>query len=653
MKTLYAGACLILVSSVLATAPLRADDWQSYQHDPARTGRSTAVINPRKLTVGWKAPVGYSTPLIVGDRIYSTRNGQGIGGSATVITAFELATGAVIWSYSANFTFPSQAAVGGGFVVFQNGSSGGEGAQLYVLDAATGALRYKVPGVAGNLMPLIIAEPSAGSDDAVTAYCAGGSTLQAVQLGAESGSILWTQTGSFGGSSMPTLVGRSIVLAGPGQYYAFDRASGTRNHFHSGSISGGGGVTVAYDASRGKLYVLTAYGSGSGQFDILTAYRYISNSQIELAWQKTGPGIRSGGSVAIGPTGNLYAADSFRLIKIDPESGATIGSVAGSFAAGMTPAVTAGVIWTFSDSGTTFAYDVESLQLIRTLSGSRGSLNSAYNSPGAFTNRYFALDYGTIYNRPGFDVYRELLKSDFDGNDHPDLIWQNNATGERAIWLMNGTAGERFLPTVTLQWQIAGTGDFNSDGHNDIIWQNSSTGQRAIWLMNRTTWVAERFLPTVGLEWQIAGTGHFDSDGHIDILWQNSVTGQRAIWLMNGTTWAGERFLPTVGLEWQIAATADFNKDGHTDIVWQNNTTGQRAIWLMNGTTWVGERFLPTVGLEWQIAGSADFTKDGETDIVWQNSATGQRAIWLMNGTTWTGERFLPTIPTNWSIQNR
>jgi outer membrane protein assembly factor BamB len=231
MKTLYAGACLILVSSVLATAPLRADDWQSYQHDPARTGRSTAVINPRKLTVGWKAPVGYSTPLIVGDRIYSTRNGQGIGGSATVITAFELATGAVIWSYSANFTFPSQAAVGGAFVVFQNGSSGGEGAQLYVLDAATGALRYKVPCVAGNLMPLVIAEPSAGSDDAVTAYCAGGSTLQAVQLGAESGlssmdtnRIIWRIVDADSGR-------QSIVLAGPGQYYAFDRATAPRTIF--------------------------------------------------------------------------------------------------------------------------------------------------------------------------------------------------------------------------------------------------------------------------------------------------------------------------------------------------------------------------------------------------------------------------------------
>jgi hypothetical protein len=118
---------------------------------------------------------------------------------------------------------------------------------------------------------------------------------------------------------------------------------------------------VAYDASREKLYVLTAYGSGSGQFDVLTAYRYISNSQIEFAWQKTGPGIRSGGSVAIGPGGYLYAADLVTLIKIDPESGATIGSVAGSFAAGMTPAITAGVIWTFSDSPrATVAYDLES-----------------------------------------------------------------------------------------------------------------------------------------------------------------------------------------------------------------------------------------------------------------------------------------------------
>ena len=247
------------------------------------------------------------------------------------------------------------------------------------------------------------------------------------------------------------------------------------------------------------------------------------------------------------------------------------------------------------------------------------------------------------------------VRSDFNGDGHSDLIWQDNLTGSRGIWFMNRTtyAGERFLPAVVTQWQIAATGDFNSDGHCDIVWQNSSTGQRGIWLMNGTTWVGERFLPTIPTEWQIAGAGDFNSDGHTDLLWQNESTGQRGIWLMNGLTWVGERFLPTVPTEWQIAGTGDFDSDNHLDIIWQNRVTGQRGIWLMNGTSWVGERFLPTIPLEWQIVGAADLSGDGQTDIIWQNTATGHRGIWLMNGTTWVGERFLPVIPTQWDIRNR
>jgi hypothetical protein len=246
-------------------------------------------------------------------------------------------------------------------------------------------------------------------------------------------------------------------------------------------------------------------------------------------------------------------------------------------------------------------------------------------------------------------------KADFNADSKPDLLWQNNSTGQRAIWLMNGTtwAGERFLPTVAVQWQIAGSGDFNSDGHTDIVWQNTATGQRAVWLMSGTTWVSERFLPTVGTDWQIAGTGHFNSDSQVDLIWQNSVTGQRAIWLMNGTTWIGERFLPNIPVQWQIAATGDFNADQQTDIVWQNTATGQRAVWLMNGSTWVSERFLPAISTQWQIAGAADFNSDSQVDIVWQNTANGQRAVWLMEGTSWVGERFLPTVPTEWEIRNR
>ena len=117
--------------------------------------------------------------------------------------------------------------------------------------------------------------------------------------------------------------------------------------------------------------------------------------------------------------------------------------------------------------------------------------------------------------------------------------------------------GERFceegiVPTIPLEWQIAATGDFNGDSQSDIVWQNNQTGARAIWLMNGTTAVGERFLPTIPLQWQIAGAGDFNGDGDSDVIWQNSSTGQRAIWIMDQTTPVGDRFLPVIPIEWDM-----------------------------------------------------------------------------------------------------
>ena len=243
---------------------------------------------------------------------------------------------------------------------------------------------------------------------------------------------------------------------------------------------------------------------------------------------------------------------------------------------------------------------------------------------------------------------------DLGGDGKTDLIWQNNRTGERAIWLMDGTSmvGERFLPTIATDWEIAGVGDFSGDGKADLLWQNARTGERAIWLMDRVSWIGEHFLPTIAREWEIAATGDFSGDGKADLVWQNHTTGERAIWLMDGTKPAAERFLPTVSTVWMIAAAADFDGDGKADLVWQNNTTGERAIWLMDGTAQVGEHWLPTIPTEWQIAGAGDFSGDGKADLIWQNDRTGERAIWFMDGTMPAGERFLPTIPVEWEIRN-
>jgi hypothetical protein len=248
-------------------------------------------------------------------------------------------------------------------------------------------------------MPTVVQDPNTGN---VTAFVADGGAVSAVSLGQSSGSVLWEQGGSFGGQSVPTVVGSSIVLAGPGQYYAFDQATGAENHFWSGGISGGGGTTVAYDAARQQFYVLEDYNDPTAT---LSAYHYTDNAHITLLWQRTGFGVGSGGSVAIGPTGNVYSAGNTVIWELDPATGATLRPIPGSFANGVTPALTNNVLWIIGQSQV-FAYDLVTLQLLRAFNGSRGSLNTAYDSPGAFADGYFVLDYGNIYGSHSFDVYR-------------------------------------------------------------------------------------------------------------------------------------------------------------------------------------------------------------------------------------------------------
>jgi FG-GAP-like repeat len=95
---------------------------------------------------------------------------------------------------------------------------------------------------------------------------------------------------------------------------------------------------------------------------------------------------------------------------------------------------------------------------------------------------------------------------DFNGDCKADILWQNNSTGQRVIWIMNGTTFQSFVSfaTVDTSWSIAGgSGDFNGDGKAEILWQNTSTGQRVIWIMNGTTFESFVSLPTVGTSWSI------------------------------------------------------------------------------------------------------------------------------------------------------
>ena len=367
--------------------------------------------------LSWTAPEGYATPQIIGSTIYSTKSQGGFSGTrddgtkwATYITAFDLQTGAIKWTHSGNNIFPSQAAVGGGLVVFYGGmtSSGSstptpDAGQLVVLDATTGALRYKVslpsePNDPGDIqtMPLLVPNPSDGT---VMAYCAGYRTLWGVLLGPTSGSVVWKRgTGGtdFGGSSMPTLVEDAVVVCGIYQLFAFDRISGTPIVVNE-DRRGGGAKTAVYDAARRHIYAPGIAG--------LSAYHFVNNAQIEFLWHRDGGGEDGIGnaSIAISPNGNIYVPSSGSdFFELDPDTGATVRSVPGNFAGITAPSITTGLLW-MPNSGGLGVYDLDTLELVRTLPGYNNS--DRYPGAGAFADDYFVMPHGDYVFSKGFEVW--------------------------------------------------------------------------------------------------------------------------------------------------------------------------------------------------------------------------------------------------------
>ncbi|MBF0537365.1 MAG: SBBP repeat-containing protein, partial [Nitrospirae bacterium] len=232
----------------------------------------------------------------------------------------------------------------------------------------------------------------------------------------------------------------------------------------------------------------------------------------------------------------------------------------------------------------------------------------------------------------------KLYHDDFNADGMSDILWQNTATGQLFIWLMNGTniySGDSPAIVNDPNWQYRGKGDFNGDGKSDILWQNTTTSQFYIWFMDGAKIQSAASLATMSdKNWQLKGFGDFNSDGNTDILWQNSSSGEVIIWFIDGSNIVNTASLGSINVPWQINAVADFNGDGKSDILWQNTTTGQLAIWFIDGSQIATVGSLVTVSdPSWQIRATADFNGDGKSDILWQNTTTGQFYVWYIDGT--------------------
>jgi hypothetical protein len=390
--------CGFILGVVLQLGNAKADDWTTYQHDAAHTGRSTADFDPTSLIKVWGSSGGNSQPIVVGNNLYDLA-GSGDPINPLALTSYNLLTGQKNWS-------TTYAEGGGPHLSFADGlllsagrtSSGNY--KLYARDAANGTQRYAVDlpsfGVSAVLTPTV----ARNANNQLVAYIAGGQEIAAVALGASSGNVLWTShAGGLGGQSIPTVVGDSVILNGPADDYAFDQITGASNHFFGTGGSGGGGETVAYDSARKQIYVRDP---GNG---LLTAFSYTSQSSISQVWQV--PASINGGSVAIGADGGIYLADSTSLhglFERDPTDGHLIKSisVATEFSFGVTPLLSANSLFIWSATGgvRTDVYDLDTFAFVRTLPKGRGGFNTAYQGPGAiFDNGY------VLYHTNGFDVY--------------------------------------------------------------------------------------------------------------------------------------------------------------------------------------------------------------------------------------------------------
>jgi hypothetical protein len=109
--------------------------------------------------------------------------------------------------------------------------------------------------------------------------------------------------------------------------------------------------------------------------------------------------------------------------------------------------------------------------------------------------------------------WRIVGVADFNRDGHSDLLWQHQSGGLISIWHMNGLS--RLDGVLLSPGQVADTnvkiravGYVNGDQWPDVIWQNQSTGVVSAWLMNDRQLVSEVLLSpdrVADTNWRIVG----------------------------------------------------------------------------------------------------------------------------------------------------
>jgi hypothetical protein len=196
---------------------------------------------------------------------------------------------------------------------------------------------------------------------------------------------------------------------------------------------------------------------------------------------------------------------------------------------------------------------------------------------------------------PGWSV---VGVGDFNRDGVPDIIIENDSTRQIAVYFMGGVGGSQIQGFAWIRsdgvpgWSVKAVGDLNQDGVPDIIVQDDATRQIAVYYMggaqgNQVTsfgWISANGVPG----WSVVAAADMNRDGVPDVIIQNDTTRQIAVYYMGGpggsqiTRFAWIRSDGVPG--WSVSGAADQNGDGVPDVIIQSDTTRQIAIYYMGGS---------------------------------------------------------------------
>jgi len=245
------------------------------------------------------------------------------------------------------------------------------------------------------------------------------------------------------------------------------------------------------------------------------------------------------------------------------------------------------------------------------------------------------------------------VRGDFNADGKADILWNNAATGQNVMWLMNGGVfgSAAAINSANSVWTAVAQSDFDGDGKSDILWRNKTSGQNVIWFMNAGLLVNAVAINSALPAWNVMGVADVDGDGRADdIIWNNPATRQNVVWLTNSGVLAGSGMLGAASPGWMSAGVGDFNGDGMADIMWRNQATGQNILWTLNGTQLLAATAMNTVSSTYTVVGLGDFNGDSKIDILWRNSVAGANIVWLMNGAAYSSSGAITSIVSGWNV---